>query len=406
MNHSYLMHHVSYHLHTIVRRYSPDFKLQSRFCGRLDFDDKPMGNQIMPLFTELSDNAGIPVTPTLLSVNGQVVYALVPAKTHLYIIGPVKFRTTVYLAYQTETVPFQEEWTKTVPFCEFTALTTDMLLIYNLSHQDTIDENTLLLLNCINPDTEKEFRKHFSDSVFENREEGKVHNPYDQEKREFSSIEQGELEQLKRSLKEDYTGEIGTLANSPLRNAKNLGIVIITLASRAAIRGGLLAEVAFSLSDSYIQKIEALNDVPSIHHLFRSAEFEYAQMVKDLKEQKAGFQTKGVNYHINHCKDYIFSHLHDRIYVQDIAEKLGLNANYLSDLFHRCENISLTDFILNEKIKLVKNLLVYSHYSYSEIATYIGFSSQSHLGKQFKKITGMTLRKYREAYGMKEFFAS
>lgn len=175
------------------------------------------------------------------------------------------------------------------------------------------------------------------------------------------------------------------------------------MASRAAIRGGLLSEVAFSLSDSYIQKIEALNDIPSIYHLFHSAEFEYAQMVQDVRKQKAGLLDKGINYHINRCKDYVFSHLHERIYVQDIAGELGLNANYLSELFSRCENVTLTDFILLEKIKLVKNLLIYSHYSYSEIAAYIGFSSQSHLGKQFKKTTGMTLREYRETYGVKEF---
>ena len=62
------------------------------------------------------------------------------------------------------------------------------------------------------------------------------------------------------------------------------------------------------------------------------------------------------------------------------------------------ENITLTDFILKEKVKLARNLLSYSPYSYIEIATYLGFSSQSHLGKVFKKYTGMTMRQYREKY--------
>ncbi|MGF0017119.1 helix-turn-helix domain-containing protein [Sporofaciens sp. SGI.106] len=63
----------------------------------------------------------------------------------------------------------------------------------------------------------------------------------------------------------------------------------------------------------------------------------------------------------------------------------------------------MTKFIQKEKISLAKNLLIYSHYSYIEIATYLGYSSQSHLGKQFKEETGFTLRKYRELYGMKDF---
>src|SRR5699024_7151968 len=125
--------------------------------------------------------------------------------------------------------------------------------------------------------------------------------------------------------------------------------------------------------------------------------------VKDNNAQKEGTLEIDKNPHIRKCKDYIFSHLHDKIQVQEIADTLGLNANYLSELFHSCEKISLTRFIRREKMNLVKNLLVYSPYSYSQIATYLGFASQSHLGAQFKKDTGMTMRQYRNLYGRREF---
>ena len=59
--------------------------------------------------------------------------------------------------------------------------------------------------------------------------------------------------------------------------------------------------------------------------------------------------------------------------------------------------------ILREKIGLAKNMLTYSGYSYIEIAAYLGFSSQSHLGKQFKKLTGFTLSEYRNTYGVRQF---
>ena len=50
----------------------------------------------------------------------------------------------------------------------------------------------------------------------------------------------------------------GILSNDQLRQLKNIFIVSTTLASRAAIRGGLAEEDAFSLSDAYIQKCELL----------------------------------------------------------------------------------------------------------------------------------------------------
>ena len=177
--------------------------------------------------------------------------------------------------------------------------------------------------------------------------------------REGSSIENGDIEMLKKSINEDYKGKLGTLAKNELRNAKNLGIVLMTLASRAAIRGGLLPEIAYSMSDVYIQKIEEMTDSAVIYSVIRQYEIEYAQAVADLKS-KDSQQKKRQNIWTEQAKDYIFCHLHEKIRIQDIAESLHLNANYLSELFKTQEKITLTDFILKEKVKLTQNLLTYS----------------------------------------------
>ena len=125
-------------------------------------------------------------------------------------------------------------------------------------------------------------------------------------------------------------------------------------------------------------------------------------MVHEIKEKQKGVLKKQKNPRINKCKDFIFSHLHDRITLEDLAAEADCNPNYLSQLFKECEGISISGYILQEKINRAKNLLIYSDYSYIEIATYLGFSSQSHLGTHFKKQTGYTLRQYRETYGRKE----
>ncbi|MGN0404229.1 MAG: helix-turn-helix domain-containing protein [Bariatricus sp.] len=401
MNEQYLMQHISYHLHTIVRKYTHSVELLNTFCARINFHDVSVGSNIIQIFRSVCDDLSMPV---ILSVNSLILYAFIPTPFHDYVIGPVQSASNVYFKhkYTDETLDI-ESWLNTVPQCEVRALCDDILLIYNLCHTTVINSNALLISNCIDTDTEEKIKKYYSELVFENRENGKSHNPYDQEIREFSSIEHGDLEQLKRSIEEDYPGELGTLSKNPVRQVKDLGIVVITLASRAAIRGGLLPEISFSMSDSYIQQLEECNDIPTLFHLIRASEYHYTQLVHDLNHLKNGIAEKDVNPHINKCKDYIFSHLHGKITVHDIAYELGLNANYLSDLFSKCEHISLTKFIQKEKIKLAKNLLIYSHYSYIEIATYLGYSSQSHLGKQFKEETGFTLRKFRELYGMKDF---
>lgn len=410
VNYHYLMKHISYHLHTIVRQYIPDSGLTESYCARVSFSDVFRADEIFDIFSHIQDSfenaSGTlynPPSPVILSVNDRFVYTIIPAADRCFIVGPVRLSAPVSFRHTYSITAVSPQWTDSVPVCEFDSLTDDILLTYNLCHKEELSQETLLMENCIDTRTDEKLQESFSKLVFENREYGKIHNPYDQELREFSSIESGDLEQLKRSLDEDYTGEVGLLADQPLRNAKNRAIVVVTLASRAAMRGGVVPEAAYSLTDSYIQKIEKCRDIPAVFHLFYAAEYEYARMVKELNEQKEGILVKDKNPHINKCKDYIFSHLHGKLSVQDIADALGLNAGYLSELFHACEKITLTEYIRRKKINLAKNLLIYSRYSYSEISTYLGFSSQSHLGKYFKAATGMTMRQYRSVYGVKEF---
>lgn len=258
------------------------------------------------------------------------------------------------------------------------------------------------------PDTNfkpDDVQERFSSLMFSNRENGVIHNPYDEEQREMDAIEQGDIGRLEESIGEDYPGKVGTLARDPVRHAKNLAIVVITLASRAAIRGGIDPETAFSLSDSYIQNAEEMHTAESLDHLMRHAEHQYAQMVRDTKERAAQRLSSGTgmhNPHADECRTYIVSHLHDKLTAGGIADALGMNANYLSELFSRQEHMTISEFILEERIRVAKDLLVYSGYSCGDIAEYLCFSSQSHFGDRFRKATGMTPNEFRAKFGRKE----
>lgn len=418
MNIHYLMKYISCRLHTIIRQRIQKSGITDSYCARVSFKDQFEPDRIFTIFADAQASskddlsggsssgnaAGVCLMhPVILTVSARFVYALVPAADRRFIIGPVRLSPSVRFRHTHSAPPADRDWADTVPVCGFNDLADCVLLLCNLCREDEITAEMLIAENCIDPDTGDELRQSFSELVFENREKGKSHNPYDQELREFSSIENGDPARLKKSLEEDYTGEVGLLADEPLRNAKNRAIVVVALACRAAMRGGVVPEAAYSLSDSYIQKIEKCKDIPSVFHLFHTAEYEYAQMVKELKKRREGIPVSDRNPHIDKCKNYIFSHLHGRISVRGIADAIGLNAGYLSELFHECENVTLTEYIRREKISLAKNLLTYSEYTCSEIATYLGFSSQSHLGKYFRDATGMTMRQYRTACGVRTF---
>ncbi len=399
MQDTILLQYLSKKLHTYAYKFSIDGESLFSCCKVLSFQDSYIKDRDFLAFLL---NALPQKSPCLKSIHQKDIYCVVPDQNAIYVVGPVSFASSVYLICDYDDLTLEEETEKYVPQTDLASYLEDMLFLNHMITGVELTAEQVIQNNCLNLEHEEKVQKNFSDLLFENHENNIHHNPYDQELREFGSIENGDLVQLEKSMQEDYDGSLGTLAKDPLRNLKNLGIVLVTLASRAAIRGGLSPEISFSLSDSYIQQIEECRDIALITPLAHKAEFQYAKMVHEIKEQQKGISKKQKNPRINKCKDFIFSHLHDRITLEDLAAEADCNPNYLSQLFKECEGISISGYILQEKINRAKNLLIYSDYSYIEIATYLGFSSQSHLGTHFKKNTGYTLRQYREIYGRKE----
>ena len=399
MQDTILLQYLSKKMHTHAYKLTIDGEITFSCCKVLAFQDTYIKDKDFLDFLLESLPQGI---PCLRSIRQKNIYGIVTGHNAIYIVGPVSFASPVYLNCDYNELILEEEIEKYVPQVNPDDYLEDILFLNHMIPGVESTTEQIIETNCLNHDHTGKVQKHFNDILFENHENNVHHNPYDQEMREFGSIENGDLIQLEKSLQEDYDGTIGTLAKDPLRNLKNLGIVLVTLASRAAIRGGLSPEISFSLSDSYIQQIEECKDLALVAPLAHKAEFQYAEMVHEIKEKQKGILKKQKNPRINKCKDFIFSHLHDRITLEDLAVEADCNPNYLSQLFKECEGISISGYILQEKINRAKNLLIYSDYSYIEIATYLGFSSQSHLGTQFKKHTGYTLRQYREIYGRKE----
>ncbi len=404
ININYLMNSNSRKLHSIIRLYDSSNKLLDTVCLRKDLDDSELYvNAIEEKL--LNNNSQIPY---ILIINNICVYAVIDASGYRFVAGPVKLKEgySIKNVMELNEINYDMSSVSMHSWDNFIACLIDIKNLVSCGNEAEISELDIVNYNCLYENFDYKIRQNLEKELLEASEEGRHHNPYDQEIRELSAIENGDIEALKKSIEEDYTGEIGTLSkDDALRNIKNISIVVLATSSRAAIRGGLSPEIAFSMSDLYIQQIEEAKTENVPLQITRNAEFEFARMVHDVQKNKAAMNSYSgdENEHIVTAKNYIFRHMRENISVQEIADALELNANYLSGLFKRCERITLKDYILNGKITLAKNMLTYSAYTYTEIAYYIGFSSQSHLGKQFKKRTGMTLGQYRSKYQLQEF---
>lgn len=403
MNLLYLPTYLSFRLHTIVRLYGQD---GSHICfqnGRSGLTDLSLyENGVEKYLLAISEND----SPCLLTVNDSFSYSCVLTGAGRFVIGPVRLDVTAVFRHLLTVKASEKDFSgeSSVPVCSYTDFLDGTLLPANLladPGDSFLTENDILKRNS--PDLSDEAEALYTSIVFNRNENEKPHNPYDQEVREQRSIETGDIELFKSSIAEEIISQTGVLdSKDKLRNYKDLAIVVITLASRSAIRGGLPPEISFSMSDGYINEIERCLTAAPIYPLIRKAELTYLMQVREIKEKRTQ-KNERHNPCIDQCKNYVFSHLHSTLFVKDIADALNINADYLSSLFKKSEGIGLAEYILREKLKLVKNMLAYSDYSYSDIANYLGFASQSHLGRLFKKNEGMTLREYRLRYGRNGF---
>ena len=217
-----------------------------------------------------------------------------------------------------------------------------------------------------------------------------LHNTLSQEQALLRMVRKGDTAALKEWVGRAPAIRGGVLAKEQLRQRKNTFIVTVTLVSRAAIRGGMDVDDAFSHSDSYIQQCELLPSPAEIMNLQYRMILDYTERVERLHLGK--HPTKLTVDVAN----YIQRHLSEPITVEKMAEKFFLNRSYLSRKFKEETGESLTDFILKEKTEEAKRLLRYSDKSLTAIGSYLGFSSASHFSRVFKAYVGSTPSEYRE----------
>lgn len=219
------------------------------------------------------------------------------------------------------------------------------------------------------------------------------HNTMDLENALLRMVRKGDTASLKAWLRNAPAIRGGVVANDPLRQQKNLFVVTITLVSRAAIRGGMQIEDALTLSDSYLRQCELLPTPEKIANLQYRMLLDYTERVDRLR--RGGNPSKLTLDVAN----YVQHHISEPIRAEEIAASLYLSRPYLSKKFKVETGLSLTDFILREKIEEAKRLLRYSDRPVAAIGTYLAFSSPSHFSRTFRKYSGMLPKEYREIYG-------
>ncbi|MBU5351577.1 helix-turn-helix domain-containing protein [Paenibacillus barcinonensis] len=94
-------------------------------------------------------------------------------------------------------------------------------------------------------------------------------------------------------------------------------------------------------------------------------------------------------------KAYVRDHLHEELTLKRIADMLHFNCAYLGQKFKTEEKVSFNDYMLQERMKKAKHLLLTTNLRIYEIALEVGYRDIDWFYKKFRACTGSSPNAYR-----------
>lgn len=364
---------------------------------------RPLYREQLALIYSLQPNAQDFTLPIVHTTPYWDQYILLPVHRNqecigTMIIGPVTTQALSEMVVSNilndNDVPYKQQamwlqYLRSLPVVNRSRLFHISVLSYLLVNGEALDITDVLEYNF-----RHEQRFLYEDSaeltLSNRRELSLFHSDRDHETRMLRTISNGDKAALLNMMITLPFEGAGVLSKrSQLRNIKNLAISGITLATRAAMDGGLQAELAYTLSDLHIQHIEELRDARAVDIALMDAFLDFTERVSISKMNSSSRP-------IAACKAYIFNHMYEDIPLQKLSELTHLNRNYLSHLFRKETNMTISQYIQKERVEEAKRLLELTDEPLSTIASKLNYYDQTHFSKLFRKHANMTPKQYRD----------
>jgi AraC-like DNA-binding protein len=95
--------------------------------------------------------------------------------------------------------------------------------------------------------------------------------------------------------------------------------------------------------------------------------------------------------------DFVSKHLAEKVTLADMASAARLSRMHFAALFLRATGLRPHEYLLQRRVAVAQDLLQATNLPIVQIAIQVGFQTQAHFTTVFKKITGETPAKLRQA---------
>jgi two-component system, response regulator YesN len=175
--------------------------------------------------------------------------------------------------------------------------------------------------------------------------------------------------------------------NNPLRARKNLAFSVSAMLRIAAEEGGVSPVYLHNTSDMFASLIEKASSIAELESIAIEMVSEYCDLVKRKS-------TLGYSPRISKAIDYVNLNFDSQLSLSLIADIIDINPSHLSRQFKKETNMTVTEFINRKRVEEAKFLIEQSNNSITEISMMVGFESHNYFYAVFKQITGLTPKGY------------
>ena len=208
----------------------------------------------------------------------------------------------------------------------------------------------------------------------------------------MEAVSKGKLHMVTAVASTVFNNGAAQRLNDSLRDRKNYLVILKTLLRKAAEQGGVHPMHLHRLSSHYAVLIENARTIKQSLSLQENMIRDFCQLVKRHSLSK-------YSYYVGQTITLVQYDLTADLRLKTIAETLNVNSSYLSTLFRKEYGCTLTEFVNRERINRGIQLLQRTEKTVQEIAAECGIQDVNYFIKLFKKQTGFTPSRYREAAG-------
>lgn len=216
-----------------------------------------------------------------------------------------------------------------------------------------------------------------------------IEERYEVEVQLMNEIAHGHTAQAAAILSAFTNDVVEQRAAVPLRNYKNYLIVLNTLARKAVQQGGVHPFYIDQLSSSFGHRIEAVSTMEEGQHLMAEMNHKYCLLVRNHAMKNYSPLVRRVILRID-------SDLTADLSLAAHAEELGVNASYLSALFHRETGATLSDYVARARMEHAVFLLNTTQLQIQAIAQRCGVQDVNYFTRLFRRVMGKTPSAYRQ----------